>query len=65
MNGIVLVPKPISRTIGSFGLTREVLIQTLLHIHELAMNYDQARRFRTSGYEESQYRDRLVINEGR
>ena len=62
MNRKVVVPQPISRAIGAFGLPRELLVMLLARIHEgVVRDYDKHRTHR-AGDDDRLYRYRILIH---
>ena len=60
MNRKIVVPKPVSTAIGSFGLPRELVNRLLSQLHnEVQRDYERFRHFRL--IDERMYRHRLLI----
>lgn len=60
----IVVPAPISRHVRTLKLTRSVSVQLFTRIHnDVPESYAKARKNRTTGYEDSQYRDYFVVED--
>jgi hypothetical protein len=59
-----IIPKPISESVGGFGLSRPVLVALLSHLHaKLPGDYPRFRHYRVRQHEDSQYRYRVVVKD--
>ncbi len=65
MSRKIVIPKPISQYIGRLGLSRQILLKLLNHIHvDMPEHYNRFRQNRVLNNEDSQCTWRFVIKDG-